>query len=1185
LVIAVIRTDFPRLTTEINLGVSLWDVVGSGADAVGAPLVGADRVGGLPSNTRRLQPNIDGWVRYEWEFVTTPSIARGMPVFQQYVGNRTAMPQLELAELVVVETTVEALKPLPGAEGLTFKGSAGSLQMSVLECTVSGAVTIAANYTFANNGTVQAWQNIDVPRQVAEWRLSVPLIDLKVLSFVPGSAGRCIVGNSAISIGVQIDGLLGFVPQIDAVATLVNMFGGDFNRIHDGHLLSEDDFGGLTVTPAIPAGSGRLARWSMVTEGLAFPVLNATDTNTKEELAPGWSVAWKLSAGERLFSSVMPNRPYEWDASFDFMWFTCGSDTLCREYAKFTPQSNRLLGNVTAYVMWHTAAKEYGSSSPGPYEPYPNASEAQRTIDALHASGKAALPYMSAFYHSTRNASEYIGHVKEWKDRFRIDGIYSDGLPEYDWLCAYEEVRMLRELFPSGPLIFHDTMHRPVAEFRAFLHTYATALYMGEGVKSNAGIDWSWPKAATAQYRRSNSFGALDMEPAWYGPGINLSSTRDSQDLVPLLYNGRQCPDSSTTDGLAGFISNYLPALEKLKEVWLEHGKGKNNTASFYDQFYLPAAQNITGLMLGRSPMPIATPATMAAVTGIVVQLYTFGGDVPMRYTLDGSAPSDNGILYSDAKALSIPRGGHLRAISERIGLAPSRELSVKGAPGLKTDDIKSTVPAVTAKKTHTAGPPRAPPMPITTDERSATALNWSHFAHFSWRARVTGISDGRPIPNTTWFDIAGNTTGANGSAWTSPMTFNNASIARVAGSYTNKVLLAGKGSYDALAADTFDFLNFALSAGDDRKQPRSWGHWNETLSVDLELEVTFESGGGPSVHRATAWRGGTCSNDCEPGIGLLLGREAGTPQIFTFREYNQHKYWRHFETLPELKKFPKKILLMDSFCSDTEVGSWQDGITNLRKLGLRAIDICPGNPVGAAIQSQIRMITKNVTGEQITSGGSFGPLSTGGDDWAPKGSVTALYAHNRTAQLAVEAKGVASFLEAGYVKTDVTLANMADEPYLGGGLGGGLGPLPPIGNQSFPRATEWWHRFLRGQGLVPADFGVSSWEKVMPSGMPAGAAPSRVERARYYWTLRFMAWFPTLEYAEATKMSREAFHEDIYTYANTNNFGSRFFYPGRFDNESLLAFDWFEMGRNNATSLLWCAHDFDTVHSMFLRS
>eukprot|EP01052_Picozoa_sp_SAG31_P058908 SAG31_NODE_18260_length_642_cov_0.753223_1_plen_109_part_10 len=93
-----------------------------------------------------------------------------------------------------------------------------------------------------------------------------------------------------------------------------------------------------------------------------------------------------------------------------------------------------------------------------------------------------------------------------------------------------------------------------------------------------------------------------------------------------------------------------------------------------------------------------------------------------------------------------------------------------------------------------------------------APALNWSHFPHFSWRARVTGISDGRPIPNTTHFTIASNTTSANGSAWSPPMVFDNASVASAAGAYTNSVLLAGKGSYDALAGDKFDLLNFNLN-------------------------------------------------------------------------------------------------------------------------------------------------------------------------------------------------------------------------------------------------------------------------------------------------------------------------------------------------------------------------------------
>ena len=103
---------------------------------------------------------------------------------------------------------------------------------------------------------------------------------------------------------------------------------------------------------------------------------------------------------------------------------------------------------------------------------------------------------MSVCCRNSRNATEYIDYVKAWRDQFGIDGVYSDGLPEYDWLTAYEEVRMLRELFPAGSLIFHDTMHRPVAEFRPFLHTYATATLMAEGVKSDAGIYWQWPKAA-----------------------------------------------------------------------------------------------------------------------------------------------------------------------------------------------------------------------------------------------------------------------------------------------------------------------------------------------------------------------------------------------------------------------------------------------------------------------------------------------------------------------------------------------------------------------------------------------------------------------------------------------------------------------------------------------------------------
>ena len=81
-----------------NLGVRLYN-------SRGDSLVGADRVGGLPPNTRDMVvPNMrDGWVRWEWEFVAPPGVTHGLPAFYEYVTNLTAMPQVELADLAIIE--------------------------------------------------------------------------------------------------------------------------------------------------------------------------------------------------------------------------------------------------------------------------------------------------------------------------------------------------------------------------------------------------------------------------------------------------------------------------------------------------------------------------------------------------------------------------------------------------------------------------------------------------------------------------------------------------------------------------------------------------------------------------------------------------------------------------------------------------------------------------------------------------------------------------------------------------------------------------------------------------------------------------------------------------------------------------------------------------------------------------
>jgi hypothetical protein len=81
---------------------------------------------------------------------------------------------------------------------------------------------------------------------------------------------------------------------------------------------------------------------------------------------------------------------------------------------------------------------------------------------------------------------------------------------------------MLRELFSDGSLVVHDTIREegiPAAQYRPFIHAYADATLMGEGMISNDGVGWQWPRYCTSQFRKSNAFGAVKGN-KWNGTGI-----------------------------------------------------------------------------------------------------------------------------------------------------------------------------------------------------------------------------------------------------------------------------------------------------------------------------------------------------------------------------------------------------------------------------------------------------------------------------------------------------------------------------------------------------------------------------------------------------------------------------------------------------------------------------------------
>lgn len=700
--VAVVRTSFPRFTTEVNLRLFPYD---SSGNMLNSTQVGA----GLPSNTSSQQAAIDGWIRFEWEIVTPwfPNLAGGALGVGFTFGCGDSVPGLGLADFALVEMPL-AVREFNIGDGLQFAGGVGGLQMDITACTATDLTTTSAHYHIEPTGTVTMSQRIDFPRILATWRASPGV--LRGLRLLHSSPDRCVLGNSWISIGVQSDGLLGFVPHNNrsslthtnrnVTLTLTSFYGGDFNRLTWGHLLSEDDFGGLTVSPDPGRGSGRLPRWTVLTPGLKFPKLDPYDRNSTPADAAGWQIAYELLPGERLFVAAMPVRQYDWEKSFSYNWWECphvsaGRELSCNEMLR--TNVSQAAREASALVLWEAAVHANGGGWEGPYVPYPSSAAVKQLVGDVLASKKDPVVYMSMWFSYTRNATVYINHVQDWKTRFGIRGIYSDGLPICDWLSAYEEARMLRQLFPDGTLIFHDSQEgreesKAAALYRPFIHAYATSTLMGENTPSSDGVMWRWPRYATAGYRRSGSFGAIKGN-RWTSPTI--MKDKPWQSFVQLVYNGRQRPAS---DELNLGESQYLAARLSLQRLWEQHGRSRtpgNNTEipgpnSFFDQYYLPAAQNLTQLMIGRSPMPIAVCTCEESShnhcnrsSGLLHlrtmrPLITHAGDqIGLRYTIDSSEVTSSSTLYRGPLRLSNFTGNTVvRAVSFEPSLTPSRELT-----------------------------------------------------------------------------------------------------------------------------------------------------------------------------------------------------------------------------------------------------------------------------------------------------------------------------------------------------------------------------------------------------------------------------------------------------------------------------------------------------------------------------
>ena len=506
-----------------------------------------------------------------------------------------------IADWQLWELPARELVPYATGEGVTFRGGAGNLNMKI-ESAVYENKNIVVNttgtrYTFDTvNNTITADQKINMDRTVSRWTSDRSFDNLRIKT---KNDKEVVIYNKNITFGVQMDGNLFLTPHNgDVKLVCTSGIAGQWNRYSNGYLLSYDDMGGFSVTPDIPIGTQRLCRARALTDGLDFTRLifeNQIETQNAERnrfisnAEVGWQFEYIISPGERLCIGTFPPRKMDWNG------------VLNKNHRSVWPASqwalqmakNKAEEELTSITLWSFSWYGHLGNQYSEYYQIDGREEIMKAmVNAAKKNDIKPIMYTSMhFYKNRYSPDRYIQEVQRLKDEYGIEGVYSDGTPaEGAWIVAYEESRMLREMFPDGVLFVHTSgvpanggLPLSSSDFcLPNVDTYYDFTVKGEGVRVT-GYENPAMHMTMSQYRLGNIVGKLKSD-GWYvldEQGNQALIDPTDAGLITMIHGG-----AANTSADMKVILPLRAQLKNAVEQYIDE-------PHFYEKYYAPKAREL----------------------------------------------------------------------------------------------------------------------------------------------------------------------------------------------------------------------------------------------------------------------------------------------------------------------------------------------------------------------------------------------------------------------------------------------------------------------------------------------------------------------------------------------------------------------------------------------------------------